>query len=693
MSMITESYKQAELALAAYSALTTGISGNDYTDALKDGGKGMASDQASAFASTWSVITQYTDPGTGLSATVFQEVSSGNRYLAVRGTEPNDFLRDIIINDGLIAVGYLPDVLPQYRLLKDQVAQWISDGTLSNSFTVSGHSLGGYLVTALTADFAANVTQTYLYNAPGLNGVLGGATAAILEAFGITAPVDPSRVFNIKADAGISPIAGLGAQVAATIAIHIENQFLSDVSDPPGAFNHSQQILTDALAVYPLFAELSPTLSVEQITAILKADSNQNAATLESAVQALAKLYLPGTPDIPRENRDALYTAMYDLQQNTLFQQDAGLVQVQPLIGLSRATLVTQAQTDLAYRYALKELNPFALTGDDALYAPHNAHGELDLYDPATGAGTLTDAYLQDRAAFLTWANKANTEDKTTVRGPNGPENWQFTDQAKSYTLNVIGQVLGSNSQNPYRKVIFDGDTAGWVEGGTEADHLYGGGGDDILKGNGGNDHLEGGQGLDELQGGTGNDTLVGGAGADYLTGGKDSDILQGGLGNDSYIFSSGDGWDWIDDIDGAGQIKYDDTILAGGKQVAPNVWQQKAGDATYTYSLYDRTENGQTFQVLAIQGPSGGMWVKHWQDGQLGISLQNADALPPTTDLYGTGQADNSHLQDATPSLESTASNQKVYGLGGADYLKINQAGGIGYGGVGNDAQWRVAA
>ena len=166
MSQVNEYFRQAELSLAAYANLSAGEPSQ--TELIK---AGFSSPQAKDFASKWTVASQHTDAATGLSATVFQEISTGNPYLAVRGTEPNDFLRDIIINDGLIAVGYLPDALPQYRLLKDQVAQWISNGTLNNGFTVSGHSLGGYLVTALTADFAANVTQTYLYNAPGLNGV------------------------------------------------------------------------------------------------------------------------------------------------------------------------------------------------------------------------------------------------------------------------------------------------------------------------------------------------------------------------------------------------------------------------------------------------------------------------------------------------------------------------------------------
>lgn len=73
MSIVTEFFKQGELALAAYSRLATGISGKPYTDALED--VGMTPTQAASFASKWIVVDQYTDPVTGVSATVFQAVS------------------------------------------------------------------------------------------------------------------------------------------------------------------------------------------------------------------------------------------------------------------------------------------------------------------------------------------------------------------------------------------------------------------------------------------------------------------------------------------------------------------------------------------------------------------------------------------------------------------------------------------
>jgi Ca2+-binding RTX toxin-like protein len=38
---------------------------------------------------------------------------------------------------------------------------------------------------------------------------------------------------------------------------------------------------------------------------------------------------------------------------------------------------------------------------------------------------------------------------------------------------------------------------------------------------------------------------------------GKDTDILKGGAGNDTCMFASGDGWNWVVDSDGSGRLLY----------------------------------------------------------------------------------------------------------------------------------------
>jgi hypothetical protein len=383
--MIQNYLTQAELSLAAYATLTTSIPDEN---ALK--GEGMAAAQASAFALKWSVVDQHTDFVTGVSATVFQEVATGKRFLAIRGTEPDD-VNDLITDVVDIALLGTSAIQTQYASLKAQVQTWLGDGTLPAAFTVSGHSLGGFLATALTADFATNITQTYLYNAPGLDGVVGDVIGAILNTFGITPPLALADVFNIKANAGVSPIAGLGAQVAPAIGIHIEDQFFSDVPNPPLSYNHSQRVLTDALALYAAYAQLDPTVSVDAITHIVNASSNLNVNTLERALDNLCELLLGATtPGTVPESREDYHANLYQLTDwlAARTQNGAPALKLNDLVAHGSSTIAAQSRADtpdgLAYRYALVNLLPFALTGDASLYAGHNTTGALDLYRVAS---------------------------------------------------------------------------------------------------------------------------------------------------------------------------------------------------------------------------------------------------------------------------------------------------------------------
>jgi hypothetical protein len=55
MSNTTQYFQQAELALAAYSNLTTSMSLVAYVTALQQGGEGMSTAQAQKFAEAWRV--------------------------------------------------------------------------------------------------------------------------------------------------------------------------------------------------------------------------------------------------------------------------------------------------------------------------------------------------------------------------------------------------------------------------------------------------------------------------------------------------------------------------------------------------------------------------------------------------------------------------------------------------------------
>ncbi|MDD5385392.1 MAG: hypothetical protein PHG89_11000 [Gallionella sp.] len=592
MATITQYFEQAQLSLAAYALnLHTGMVSTinnpmpDYVKALTDGG--MSQTQAGTFASTYTVVDQYTNPLSGCSVTVFD--NGGVKYLAVRGTEPNtlgvvmDVITDIGVFQGL-------NGQQQYQQLQSYYQSLIASGKIpSVGVMVTGHSLGGLLAQMLAVDQAGQIAQTTTFNAPGV----GGIGAQILQSVGLLPGSIPlTGVTNVYAQPGLSATAGLGTLLGDTQSVFIEANL-----DP--LHNHAMSTLTDSLAVYNLFAQLEPTAGLNTLTAILKAESNIAANSLESAVSALGKLFnVSGTVfsgnefDSSANGRDLLYKAVQDitaaLPANTAYT-------LRDLSAFNAAQLVSVAQNNLAYRYALVNGNPFAVTGDATLYDAHNANGELELFNTTDHTGSLTDRYLSDRAAWLSRQLAANAADTSTLNDK-GPSDWQYTDQTTHGTLTVKGGLLAGLT--PARQIVFGSDAA-----------------------DSGNGALSGGDQADSLYGMNGADTLIGGKGNDYL---------EGGQGNDTYIWNSGDGLDTIRDTDGLGSIVINGQTLAIGE----------SRDGGRTFILKDSANNDHTCTVLSgdINAAGGAtllidnaVEILNYRKGELGLTLNGAAATQPT--------------------------------------------------------------
>ncbi|TXI27285.1 MAG: hypothetical protein E6Q60_10165 [Nitrosomonas oligotropha] len=161
-----------------------------------------------------------------------------------------------------------------------------------------GHSLGGFLAAGLVAEpvLADHISHAYLFNSPGGGGHSGpfAMVYAILDFLEVAPAYDQSKISNIEAATGSKPITGLGFDVAPPIDIIIEDQMASNISNPPGACNHSQQVLTDALAVYSVYSQLAPSLNQEKLNKLIDAFGStkdvsgaSNSKTLESAVDVL----------------------------------------------------------------------------------------------------------------------------------------------------------------------------------------------------------------------------------------------------------------------------------------------------------------------------------------------------------------------------------------------------------------------
>jgi hypothetical protein len=206
---------------------------------------------------------------------------------------------------------------------------------------------------------------------------------------------------------------------ATSVPVLIEGQPIREGRDDQGQLQfgntHSLTLLVDSLALMDLFQTIDPQRTQAELEAMFKASSDAkaqslvsspdtlNAAegdTLEKALDMLRRIFLGPTltpKTLPFDsrgggfgnlaNRNAFYAGLDAVAQ----QLSSQTFQIDSLVGqLSSSGAFAAArqndETGLAYRYALKELNPFVVRGTD--YSQHNTNGELGLYNAATGEGT-----------------------------------------------------------------------------------------------------------------------------------------------------------------------------------------------------------------------------------------------------------------------------------------------------------------
>ncbi|MBS0182663.1 MAG: putative Ig domain-containing protein [Nitrospira sp.] len=661
-------YEHAQLSDAAYADLTVGMSRGECEDALI--ARGFGSLQATEFANRYSIVSTYSDSATGFSATLFQRNGTNEKVLAIRGT---DDIVDLLVSD--LQLGLL-GMANQYESLNAFYLQLVTEGKLlsTDMLTVTGHSLGGFLAQAFTVDHPMIVTHTYTYNAPGFGGVLVNPFGSLSIA-GTSIP--DSLITNIIAQ-GPSFVSSQGRQIGGP-----EYAFIETTLNP--LTNHGVRSLVDALALYDLVARIDPTVAVSNVTDILNAASATAVASLETGLDALRRVFQGSTVTAtPGGDRDAYYNNLLAFRASFL-PESVTPYRIVSLVGIEQtaANLAkNQSPEGLAYRYALHELNPFAVIG--ANYAAHNVGGSLDLYDAKTGTGTMTAVYLSDRADLLATRLQVNVIDGGTIQ----------TDT--HYVDLQTGFEVGNTSST--NEVIFGDDRVGDVlVGNAGADHLYGRDGADTIEGHDGNDYLEGGMGNDvRLSGGVGNDIILGQQGDDQLYGDADNDRLNGGLGDDrleggtgsdQYTYFTGQGQDTIGDSDKSGSILFDRQTLVGGirRQGTPaDTWISPDGAFTFVKSGTDLVVN----DTLTIEN-------FNFTTGALGIKLADAgdlvDSAGPTLN-YTNGQPTVSWDGDVTDNqpIFAAGANHIARGFGGNDILNFEGSSATFnhqiYGGDGHD-------
>ena len=422
----------------------------------------------------------------------------------------------------------------------------------------------------------------------------------------------------------------------------------------------------------------SPALAA--LGAYISADKLYDADAMENFVNALTRIFT-GTQGTltPKKMQDGsadplgyadvtarndLHVAIEAIRASTTYQQSAGLVRIQALASVGATDMAARAKTDMGYRYALKELLPFAITGDDALYAQHNAMGGLDYYDAATGTGSLTDAYLNDRAAMLVWKikfdyGKRDINDLLIGVGDkqydddwesNIADNWEFIDRKTQIDGQPLKLTIDGQGAMAYRQIIFGSDLdESDINGGNRSDRLYGGGGADTLTGNAGNDYLE------------------------------------GGAGFDTYVIDTGDGIDTLLDTDGSGTLILDGITLSGGALVAgtTNVWKNTAQGITYTL----KGSGASQILLISKDGSADGIRVQGWQSGHLGLTMAGVIAPPATSTLTGAdGYSDALTGGGGSDRIFGLSGNDALDGSAGDDLIGGNSGSDLIYGGAGRD-------
>lgn len=369
---------------------------------------------------------------------------------------------------------------------------------------------------------------------------------------------------------------------------------------------------------------------------------------------------------------------------------------------LTQAQLIENAKNDLAWRYALRELNPFVITG--VSYDKRNTDGSLDLFDEDLKPNGLTEEFIKDRAAMLWWKmqfDKKGAKDDNDILAPDGHKpydedwdsdavkgNWDYVDHMrpipgyvdKPLTLAIDGSgislydhqiIFGKNKKDVGDTLSGDGDDDR-IYGRDGNDNISGGKGNDYLEGNAQNDFLDGGDGDDKLVGGTGADTLVGGSGSDIITGGDGNDEIQGGEGHDILYGGQAD-----DDLQG----NEDNDFLNGG------LGRDKLSGGTGNDYLYD--QGGEDYSqlrgdegndVLEVKGGRGQTDLQGGAGNDILIGAAGINSLEGGEGndiIQGNTDYDIVKGDDGADNIDAGSGSDVITGGAGSDYMR---------GGAGND-------
>ncbi len=623
-------------------------------------------------------------------ATVFTELHANeiNQTYTFNGAGRGDFREGTVSGETQEAarIRLMVDDLDAHLRATDPMGTLFAEGSAFNIYQDERYQVA---LDAVKARYPTRGTQEIALSLPGVLGGIARYEGAFGKIQQLVGHAETGQDAEVVANSGIH---GPATRILIEGQPLIEDVNLQDPWESQFGNSHSLTLLVDSLALQDLFQAIDPTLTQAQIEGIFRMASDAKADlvgqthtaegnTLELALDALRTVFV--SPAAPPTAFNDNAGGFGDLARRNEFY--VNLEAVRAAVGSQTyqlASFATNSSNEitaiarnadaagLAYRFALRELNPFAIVGAD--YTMHNAGGVLDLYDPTTGQGAWTQMAIDDRAAVLSEKLKANLANGFAVDASE-----------------TLYEDLGTGFHNGRRTsatevVIFNGDRGGELTGRQGNDHIYGGDGADTISGGNGHDYLEGGKNGDVLYGERGSDILFGMEGHDELDGGEGIDRLDGGVGDDKLIGGAGTdmyhyrfGTDTIDDSDGKGVIHFRDLILKGGirREGEPeDTYKSLDGLVTYTKDGTDLVVAGS--EVLTI---------KNFVNGQFGIHLSDAAELAqetlPTIDVengwevlslagYPVDDTGQVHY------ISEIGRNVVLHALGGNDFISASGGG-----------------
>lgn len=185
-----------------------------------------------------------------------------------------------------------------------------------------------------------------------------------------------------------------------------------------------------------------------------------------------------------------------------ILQKQLDTKQIQLSANMSVADFVAKAKEDIAYRYALQELNPFVIEG--ANYDTFNQDGSLNLLDGQNPQG-MSEQYLTDRATMLLLQlkylqNGLKLGEDLESYGIKG--DWDYLDYGKHPFAGepdspLVFSIDGNGVSTDDHIIAFGTKEDDTFTGSDKSDRFYGGAGKDTFESSEDNDYMEGGVGAD----------------------------------------------------------------------------------------------------------------------------------------------------------------------------------------------------